>query len=212
MFLFFRQLPSWLLVGLFLWLGAMSFIDYRTHEVPHYGSTYPMLLAGVLRVFWPPLSPSAAWMSSLAVALLLLAVVLSDHVWLAIALLGMSAALAGGCGPQMLTLSIGWSLALLGALGGLWGGGDAKIAMTLLALWPDWRLGLFLLGGLSVGSALTMVLKYRAALPLALLNTLGDLLAWRLPTDSATDGYTRSPCVPWLTLGAASYVLWGVLL
>ena len=208
----FSDLPGWSIAGIFVWLGAMSFLDYRTHEVPHYGSTVPMLLAGVLRVFWPPVSQQAAWMSSLAVVLLLLAVVLSDHVWLTIVLLGISAALAGACGPQMLTLSIGWSLALLGALGGLWGGGDAKIVMALLALCPDWRLGLFLLGGLSVGSALVMLLKYKTALPLALLNTLGDLLAWRLPTDAATDGYTRSPCVPWLTLGAVSYVLWGVLL
>jgi len=141
----------------------------------------------------------------------LLAVVLSDNTWLAVVLMGASAALAGAGGSQMLTLSIGWSLALLGTLGGLWGGGDAKIVMALLALCPDWRLGLFLLGGLSVGSALVLVLKYKTVLPMVMLNTLRDLLACRFPTEE-DDGHTRFASVPWLTLGAASYVLWGVLL
>ncbi len=197
------------IAGIFVWLGAMSFLDYRSHEVPHYGSTVPMLLAGVLRVLWPPVSPQAAWISSLTVALLLLAVVLSDHVWLAAVLIGVSAALAGGCGPQLLTLVVVWTLALLGT-GGLWGGGDAKIVMALLALCPDWQLGLFLLGGMSVGSALVMVIKYKTALPLVMLNTLRDLLALRFPEED--DDHTRFASVPWLTLGAAAYVLRGALL
>jgi hypothetical protein len=207
---------AWLHALVLLWLLVLSWWDLQWEEVPHWGSTAPLLLLGLLRTIDPPAPPGPAlWMARGALVLLLAAMILSDNPPLAPLYSLAAVGLALQSGPEMRVLTLTWAAALLLTLGGLWSAGDAKVTMILVALWPSPYLvgalaGASLLGGLGV-----LLRRYRSPVKVAgvLWGVAGDLLRLRFParqSETETAALTYAPGVPWLALGAACYLLWMV--
>jgi hypothetical protein len=200
------------------WLCALAVIDVKYRELPHWGSTFPMVAVGLLRVVFPPddLVGMRAWLAGSAIFLLLAAVVLSDSA----PLLGVFAATALGLGLQTGTVEVSvlvatWVLALLWAQWGFWGAGDAKVVMFLAAVWPDLYLVGALLMALVGGGCLALVRRYGRAAPTVFPQVLGELRQGNVPArqDAAqVAAWTHRAAVPWLTLGTALYVVGNVWL
>ncbi len=208
----------WLYGGVLAWLLVLALWDLKWEEVPHWGSTAPLLLLGLLRILYPP-APAGIplWLGRGAMVLLLAAMLLSDNAVLPPVLAAAAVGLAVQAGPEMTVLALTWAVSLLLALGELWSAGDAKVTMILVALWPSAYLVAALAGASLLGGLLILLRRYRSPAKTAfvLWSVAGDLVRLRFParqSEAEVNTLTRAPGVPWLVLGAACYLLWVVWL
>lgn len=196
------------------WLAVMSVWDVRWRELPHWGTTVPLIaLTGWLvfaAVAGGPWLPEAyeRWgiTDGLAVGLMFGAVLLSDG-WLSVVPAAGALVLAfSSGGAQSQTVITGWLLALGLAKGGIVGAGDAKLGMTLMVLFPEMGMGVCLLGAAGLAGLVVLVKRRgRNALPLLWL-TLQDALAGRFPARTGEEGGAVMPLASALSLGALFYV------
>jgi hypothetical protein len=203
-------------VVLTAWLVAMSAWDVRWRALPHWGTTMPLVgltcwvVADVVTGGrWAVPALHAAWRKadSVALALAFVAVLLSDW-WIALvpAVGSLIAAVHGGGGHSQAVVT-GWLVALGMAKAGIVGAGDAKLAMVLMALFPEAKMGMCLLGAAGVaGLAVLIGRRGRESVPLLWL-TLQDALAGRFPAQTDTAGVVVFPLASALALGALLY-LW----
>jgi Flp pilus assembly protein protease CpaA len=182
-----------------LWLVVMIYHDLRQRELPHWGTTVPLVGLGCYSTIDAMLPGQAA--NSLIIGLSFLAVLLSDH-WLA-ALPPAIGALAvswlqGTVAGQ--TIVVAWLVALALAKVDVIGAGDAKVVMILTTLYPEPKMALHVALGAAVISGLWLLLKQKE-------NALASL--W-LTLHTKTTG-TRAPGVPLFGFGALIYIWLGGL-
>ena len=195
-----------------LWLGGLSLYDGRERALPHWASTWPLLIIGLLRVVYPPATPlgSATWIARSAVFLMLATVILSDVTALVLAFSATALVLAFQTQTTAVPVLVGaWSVALLWTQWGFWGAGDAKVVMILTALWPDLRLVAALLGALFVGGLWALGRRYGLATPAVLWQTWDALRRGQVPgplSSDETTPWTYQAGVPWLALGTLIYL------
>ncbi len=200
------------------WLIALTRLDLCRRELPHSLTTLPLLLLGatagwlalapLIGVTWPVHSaaPGAAW--DVRAILLAFAAILFSDTWLAVlpALASGATVLLFGTGAGQVTV-VAWLLSLALEKAGVWGAGDAKVVMILLALFPDIRLGALLLGATGILGLGLVWFKYRAATPFVLRAIVADGWALRLPARTNEAGDLRVPLLPLLAIGAALFLL-----
>lgn len=196
-------------VAVSVWLLILSVLDIRRRRLPHLLTTVPVVALGVGAVVRTVL----AWAGGgniadpLTLALAFVAVLASDT-W---------AALVPAAGALSVTLqwgsvagqiaTAGWLVALALAKAGVVGAGDSKVAMVLLALFPDLRLVVSMVVAIiAVGGAL-LVRRMGLATPLLILSVVRDGLAGRFPSRTGESGVVRIPLVPVMAVGALAY-LW----
>jgi hypothetical protein len=194
-----------------LWLGGLSLYDRRQRALPHWASTWPLLIIGLLRVVYPPVTPSglAAWIAGSAVFLMLATVILSDVTALLLAFSAAALGLAFQTQTTAVPVLVGtWIVALLWTQWGFWGAGDAKVVMILTALWPDLRLVAALLGALFVGGLWALGRRYGLATPTVLRQTWHALRRGHVPSHTSAEKtpWTYQAGVPWLALGTLIYL------
>jgi len=199
------------------WLGILTSYDLRLRELPHWGTTAPLLLAGLLRLVYPPGDAQglALWLARSAMLLLLCLVLGSDFTPLIWVFSATALVLAVQTRqPALLVLVATWIMALLWTQWGIWGGGDAKVVMILVALWPELRLVGALLFALFVGGVLALRQRYGHALPAVLADVLTRLRQGQVPAQEADTAppWTHQPGVPWLLVGTLLYSLGRLLL
>lgn len=209
----------WLYGLILVWLGVLSVIDLRERAIPHWGSTVPLIAMGLFRVVYPPApAGKAAWLAGSAILLLLVVVVTSDEIPVFLSFSVTALVLGLQTGTLAVPLLIGfWVLALLWANWGIWGSGDAKVAMILVAIWPDITLVAALLLAQLVGGVIVSWRRHGQALPAVILNVLGEFRKGNVParqSPAQAASWTYNAGVPWLTLGTAMYMvrdLWLIL-
>ena len=194
-----------------LWLGGLSLYDGRERALPHWASTWPLLIMGLLRVVYPPapLSDRATWIARSAVFLILATVILSDVTALVLTFSTTALMLAFQTHTTAVPVLVGtWIIVLLWTQWGFWGAGDAKVVMILTALWPDLRLVAALLGALFVGGLWALVRRYGLATPAVLWQTWRALRRGHVPgrTSPEETPWTYQAGVPWLALGTLIYL------
>jgi hypothetical protein len=179
--------------------------------LPHWASTWPLLIIGLLRVVYPPVTPSgpAAWIAGSAVFLMLATVILSDVTALLLAFSAAALGLAFQTQTTAVPVLVGsWIVALLWTHWGFWGAGDAKVVMILTALWPNLRLVASLLGALFVGGLWALGRRYGLATPTVLWQTWHALRRGQVPGPASSEEtpWTYQAGVPWLALGTLIYL------
>jgi hypothetical protein len=195
-----------------LWLGGLSLYDGRQRALPHWASTWPLLIIGLLRVVYPPATPSdsTAWIAGSAVFLMLTTVILSDVTALLLAFSAAALGLAFQTQTTAVPVLVGsWIVALLWTQWGFWGAGDAKVVMILTALWPDLRLVAALIGALFGGGLWALGRRYGLATPAVLWQTWHALRRGQVPghtSSEETNRWTYQAGVPWLALGTLIYL------
>ncbi len=197
-------------LGVSAWLIGLSISDVRRRQLPHLWTTLPMLIMGGLAAVRGLLAVAGSGWNDVAMGLAWLAVLLSDS--LALATLPAAAALGvafvlGSAAGQVVVVT--WLIALGLALAGIWGAGDAKVMMILLAVFPDPRLALTALGACAVGGLGLMIGQLRAATPYWLVALARDALHLKFPSRTGEAGQLVVPLLPLLTIGALFY-LWGI--
>lgn len=200
------------------WVVFLGVVDARRRTLPHWATTAPVVLigaaaltAGTGKVLFPATLPGL-WNAYdvLALGLAFVAVLLSDGV-IALAPAAAAAALALTLGSaQGQTAVFGWLTALALSRAGVFGAGDAKVVMILLALYPDPRLAGILLAACAVVGTVLLVRKAGAATPLLVRNVVRDGLAGSLPARTGEKGVVVIPLTPVLAAGALVY-LWVVV-
>jgi Flp pilus assembly protein protease CpaA len=189
--------------GLSVLLIAIAAWDLRTKRVPHL-IAWPLLLIAVVARAW-----QGSWLLlPLFVGLVL--VELLPQVWRGPGI----GLLVGGAqwGAQLLNDSVAqlvalwWGVAYL-----LWtlhvlGGGDTRVFMALVALFPDTALVAALWGGLALVSLAWLLVLYRRSAWSLLAQAGQSISGGRYPSreDLAEQG---KPSTPGLVLGALTY-LW----
>lgn len=195
-----------LIVGVLLWLSILAYLDWREGEFSHWSTTVPMIIAGLWRVIHPP--AETWWPAGVAMLFMLVGILLSDEV----GLLGAFGLAAAGLGvtanfPTAVMIAT-WFVALVGFTWDVWSGGDAKIVMVLLALWPNVELLGSLLFALLLGSFVVLFQRFGGTVPVIMLHAAASLRRGERPTE---DQATPAPLGPWLLLGTVGYVVWSVL-
>lgn len=185
-------------------LVALSVVDVRTKRVPH-------------PIGWPLLAASVgvrAWLGSWALPVLVIGLVLAD---LAPPKLRfpLVAVLVGGAlvWAWLSNDGVMWFLALwYGLVYLLWllkvtGGGDVRLVMTLLALYPDARMAWALWIGWLLVALAWYVRLYGRYGPLLAEQGVKGVLQRPLPDRKELEQRGR-PTIPGLALGAIAYLLW----
>jgi Flp pilus assembly protein protease CpaA len=190
-------------IGLSMLLIVVAAWDLRTKRVPHL-IAWPLLLIAVV---------ARAWQGSWILLPLLVGLVLVEllpQVWRAPGIV----LLVGGAqwGAQLLSdpvaqlVGLWWGVAYL-----LWtlhvlGGGDARVFMALVALFPYTALVAALWGGLALVSVTWLVVLYRRCAWSLLGRAAQSISGGQYPSqeDLAERG---KPTTPGLVLGALAY-LW----
>jgi len=202
------------------WLIYLAIVDVRRSSLPHWATTIPVLIiggaaavVGVGELIFPTvLRAPLDWgvYDALALGLAFLAILLSDT---AAALVPGTAAvaLAAALGSaQGRTAVFGWLVSLAMSRAGVFGAGDAKVIMILLALYPDPRLAGILLAACGVVGTVLLVRKVGGAAPLLVQRVVKDGLAGSLPARTGEEGVIAIPLTPVLAAGALIY-LWLVI-
>jgi hypothetical protein len=210
----FDPLALWPGVLVLVWLSGLAWLDLQTRELPHLLSTGPFLLAGVARIIYLPVALSGidAWLARSALLLLCVVVGVSDMAPLRIPFAITALLLGWQTGATaLLVLIVTWLLALTWVRWGIWGGGDAKVMMVLVAVWPDLYLVGALLLALLLGGLLALWQRYGHASPAVLWQVMTALRQGQVPARQTDPAYlTHQAGVPWLALGTALYVAGGV--
>lgn len=193
------------------WLLVLSVLDVRYRRLPHLLTTVPVVGLGVMAVVRAVL----AWLAGgnvvdpLALALAFVAVLASDT-WAALVPAAGSLVLAFGWGTSAgQVAAVGWLVALALARAGIVGAGDSKVAMVLLALFPDLRMVVCLVAAVVLVSGFLLVRRVGLAAPFLVLSVVRDGLAGRLPARTGEKGVVRVPLVPAMALGAL-VCFWGI--
>lgn len=193
-----------------VWLISLSVCDVRRRQLPHALTTLPLLIVGGLAAIRGLSAEAGQGWNDVALGLALAAVLLSDALILAslpaAAALGVVFVL--GSAPGQVTV-VAWLVALALALAGVWGAGDAKIVMILLAVFPDVRLAGALVCASVVGGLGVIGWRLRGATPYYLLALARDALRFRFPARTGAAGQFYLPLAPVLAGGALVYV-WGL--
>ncbi len=191
------------------WLVALTYSDLRTRSVPVWATAVPLVLLGLTRaVIIPP--DGRIWPGGVAVGFALLMVLLSDTPSVVFPA-GAALFCAGLSGPATRVLVGSWFLALVLAAVNIWGAGDGKVFVVLMALFPAVELLVTLGVALVVGSVITLLYRRRRAT--SQVSTKALRAALRLPFPNRTGERGTLPAVPWLALGTALYLVtngvWG---
>jgi hypothetical protein len=210
----FDPLALWPGVLVLVWLLGLAWLDLQERELPHLLSTGPFLLVGAARMVYLPVALSGidAWLARSALFLLFVVVIVSDIAPLRIPF-SITALLLGwqAGAPALLILIVTWLLALTWVRWGIWGGGDAKVMMILVAVWPDLYLVGALLLALLFGALGALLQRYGRASPVVLRQVMIELRQGQVPARQKEPAYlTYQAGVPWLALGTALYVAGGV--
>ncbi|MBL8093723.1 MAG: prepilin peptidase [Anaerolineales bacterium] len=185
-------------------------------------------LAGLIALVkaWPPVDGLA----SLAAALGLIGAVVAgglDLVWrrvpnavtlgliLAALMIAVARLFVGDWGlAELGAVGLAWLVCLAAWLTRLFGGGDAKLAMGLLALFPTWAAAFLIALGLLVGSAVYLQWGPHPGGWGRVARAAWIGLGRRAPPSRAErdEAYrNRShPAAPWLAVGFGAFVLWMV--
>lgn len=193
-----------------VWLLILSVLDVRYRRLPHLLTTVPLVALGVAAA----IRSVSAWLvggndvaNSLALALAFMAVLASDT-WAALAPAVGALWLAFWWGtPSGQIVVVGWLTALALAKAGIVGAGDSKVAMVLLALFPDLRLAICLVVVIVLVSGLLLIRRMGLATPLLVWSVVRDGLAGHLPARTEEKGVVQIPLVPVIALGTLGY-LW----
>lgn len=200
----------WLYGTVLAWLLILSVLDVKRREVPHWGSTFPFLAIGLLRIVYPP-PGQPAWLAGSAILLMLSAVVLSDIPPLYLAFSVTALIIGLQTRHIAVPLLVGtWILSLLWTDWGIWGAADAKVTMILVAIWPDLYLAGSLLLALLLGGLLALYRRYGRVTPVVLFRTFGQWRKGQVPARQSaaqTATLTYQAGMPWLTVGAMIYMV-----
>lgn len=201
------------------WAIYLAVVDVRRRTLPHWATTIPVLAiggaalaVGAGKLVFPAALRPLGWSvcDALALGLAFLAVLLSDTAAAfapAAAAVGLTAA-AGSTQGQ--TATLGWLVPLALSRAGVFGAGDAKVIMILLALYPDPRLAGILLAVCGLTGAVLLVSRVGEAAPLLVGRVIRDGLAGAFPSRTGEEGVIAIPLTPVLAAGALVY-LWIVI-
>ncbi len=185
---------------LLVWLAYVAIIDMRHREITNWATVPPLLAVTIWR------SLTGGYPIGLAMAFILIAAQWSWAIAPALCGLGFCLWIAT---PMALDVTIGvWILCFL-----LWhfdviGGADAKVVMTLTAVFPDERLAWLLLMSWFGVSMFYLVRKYGRKTPRILLTAGWNLLRLRpLPSSEASVSYSRHPALPAVALAGLVYLV-----
>lgn len=193
-----------------VWLLILSVLDVRYRRLPHLLTTVPLVVLGVAAA----IRSVSAWLvggnnvaNPLALALAFVAILASDT-WAALSPAVGALWLAFWWGtPSGQIAVVGWLTALALAKAGIVGAGDSKVAMVLLALFPDLRLAVCLVVVIVLVSGFLLIRRMGPATPLLVWSVVRDGLAGHLPARTGEKGVVQIPLVPVMTLGTLFY-LW----
>lgn len=204
-----------------VWLVVMSALDLRRRELPHRGTTVPLLVLGLAAVASATSALTGLDVEPLvgsrrddcALCLAFLSVLLSDHrLALVPAAAGLTVTFAGGSGQGQAAVT-GWLVSLGLAKAGIVGEGDAKVVMVLLALCPDPSLAVCLLITAGLTGLVVLLRRARRATLVVLAETLRAGLKGRFPVRAGERAVAVIPLTPVLAVGALAYLwpLWSLL-
>lgn len=195
------------------WLLMMAVYDVRKRELPHWGTTVPLIalaLGATLSWLWPHRGLDTA-MDSVSIGVAFLAVVLSDS-WAAVPLAGGAIGLALQGSVMVQVVVVTWLISLGFARAGIIGAGDAKLVMALITLFPDLLLAACLLGAAGVAGGIVLVRRMGSAAPALLWLTFQDLCKGRFPATTEEGALDMEMALtPALALGAMAYLWYGLL-
>ena len=197
------------------WLIAMSIVDWRTRELPHWGTTWPLIglsIAGLGSglVKWT----SAGWSNQAAygliVGLTFVALLLSDRWWTglpAVLIAGLVAIRWGDLASH--TVLATWVLWFAFEQMGFVGAGDAKLVMALILIYPSPGLSALLLGVPALFGLIVLARRMGPATGAMLSIMLQALREGRTPAKSGIGalGVEPRPLAPMLAVGTLIY-LW----
>jgi len=201
-----------------VWLGLISAIDLRQRRLPIWAARVPLACLVGLYLGLPIGTrsvldhwPVVLLVRGMALGFAFLAALLSNT-WAAGVPAAISLALAFGWETAFGATVVAWLVALLFARAGLFGGGDAKVVMILMALFPDRRLAAALLGAELVGSLVVLRRRYgwRGTLQ-RIAHAVRLARRGELPATGARWA-TTVPGVPKLAAGALAYLVLARLL
>ncbi len=181
-------------LALSVWLCVLAVQDVRRGEASNRLTVPPLLAVTALRAL------TGGWPLALALALVLIGA--QWPVLTAPALAGMGLCLRWAT-PVGLEVAVGaWALCFVLWRLGVIGGADAKVVMTLTALFPDGQLAWLLLAAWFAWSVVWLMLRYRGRVAPLLLRAAGGWM--RLQVEETG---TRGPALPAVALGGLAY-LW----
>ena len=184
------------------WSLAMIRSDWQHGQLPHWGTTWLLVLAAA--VYAASVCLTGQWVA-LALPLAFLAVLLSDTWW---AVLPAGGALLLSWGHErMIAAVLVWLLALglVKLSRGATGAGDAKLVMVQIALFPDPTLAWLLAGGVALAAAVESIRRDGWWAPWTALVTAGGLLRGRLPETPPADSAAYLPIAHYLVLPGLLY-------
>jgi hypothetical protein len=192
-----------------IWLVYISVKDWREQKVPYYLTTYPFLAT----VAWK--SESGAWVLSVLLVLIMVTAQWSQT-WV-VGMAGGLLSLAWAIPQGVAVTTVIWLVAISFWVFGLIGGADAKVVMTLSALFPDDPFWLYLLLAWAVVGLIQRIVVHReatlqkiAASVQALLHYLLRYFTGRATDDddaALPDSDVRYPLMPAISI-AGLICLW----
>jgi hypothetical protein len=203
-------------LGVTLWLVILVIQDVRHRRLSHWLTTVPLVGMAIIALG----TAVANWLAGgwsrfvadpVALVLAFIAVLASDT-WAALVPAVNALVLAWWQGTPAGQVAVtGWLVALALAKAGIWGEGDAKVLMILLALYPDIRLAIAVAAAIIVLGLAMLVRRLGPAFPFLLLMTFRDGLAGRFPARTGETGVVVTGLMPVIAAGALVYV-WGLYL
>lgn len=191
-------LPDLFRVGLTALLVYLAVHDFHTRLVPNW-ATLPLLFGGAL---WHLLG--GAWLVPLVLALVLLAS--ERRIPLAVALILVPGLLAFATGTTVLigvawlTIWLLWEMHILG-------GGDAKLAMGLVGLFPTMEFVWLMLAASLLGSMAVLLIKHRWRVFAHVAASAVTLFGGALPTRDELETNGQPMAFVYAAAGIA-YVWW----
>jgi Flp pilus assembly protein protease CpaA len=199
-----------LTVAVFIaWLAYLGYRDVHDRELPPLLATIPWVAATLLRLLLPP---SGGWWGRTALLLLTLAILFHERFPSGSAtLIAGAISLSTFSGSGTLILITLWTLSFTLYALGIWGGADAKVMMVLAAVWPAWTMGIAVGAGVLVGGVIALVRRYGRAAPFAVRSTIQEGSLPEQMTEEERAQLTEMPTLPWIALGASTYLILGLL-
>ncbi len=185
-------------------LVAVAVLDLKTQRVPHL-ITWPFLMAAIV---------AAAWEGSWIPAPLLLCLVLVEvlpQIWqipAVVVLTGTAQCAARWTldDPTGQFVALWWGVAYALWVLHVLGGGDTRLFMALVALFPQPGMVAALWGGFALVGVVWLLVLYRHSAPVPLVQAGQDILSSHYPSREELEEHGR-PTTPGLALGALVY-LW----
>ncbi len=189
-----------------IWLGAVAWQDLRTRQVTNWLTLTPLLLAVIL---------CAARSNLLPLALLAVIVVIDPlpqllRAGMMLTACTLAAHFDPAPAPARAIVPATWAAAYSLAQLNMLGEADAKVAMTLTALFPSPVLAWCMVGVVLVISLAVTLWKYRLVTPLVLMNRVRDVLALQFPEPAEME--QGVPVAGAFLLAFIAYTVYGAII